>query len=349
MKLVVIACCQQNYSFGRVLEAASPKLRGNIEKYMRNINWGTLAQECKSMFKKTLDVFIDGIDSWAVKWLAGGGQVKAIVGELRAVQKQGPKMVDEAFTELKKLHSKMLGHELPVNTAALKTPSAKLPKPVKPVKPAVGTPAKPTKAPAAPAKVSKKTKDTKTNPSQPNATKNNTKKKAKPKKQNWLSGVPAEHITDYYAKRKHINFKKANNQGKLIEETTLPHNGIDHLWSQKGHPSKPFVVGETKSSIFDSLRLIAALPAEMAKQFDTIRAAEAADPVRNGKPNVFDSKASEARDGLANKRTGVDAGKESVVRGGVNKPDPDTGLPTQMSHAWIAYPGKPLPLPSYWT
>jgi hypothetical protein len=320
---------KQGHSFGRVLEAASPKLRGNIEKYMRNIDWGMLAQQSKSLFKKTLDVFIDGIDSWAVKWLAGGSQVKAIVGELRAVQKQGPKMVDEAFAELKKLHSKMLGHDIPRNTAALKAPSTK----------AHTSTQVPTKQPAkqpskTPTKVSTKPKDTKTNPSQPGTTKNNTKKKAKPKKQSWLSGVPAEHITDYYAKKKHINFKKANNQGKLIEETTLPHNGIDHLWNQKGHPTKPFVVGETKSSIFDSLRLMAALPAEMAKQFDAIRADEEANPVKNGKPNVFDS---EARDGLANQRTGVDASKEPQVRGGVNKPDPNTGLPTQMSHAWIAY------------
>jgi hypothetical protein len=114
---------------------------------------------------------------------------------------------------------------------------------------------------------------------------------------------------------------------------SLPHNGIDHLWSQKGHPTKPFVVGETKSSIFDSLRLMAALPAEMAKQFDAIRADEEANPVKNGKPNVFDS---QARDGLANQRTGVDASKEPQVRGGVNKPNAETGLPTQMSHRWIA-------------
>ena len=324
---------KQGHSFGRVLEAASPKLRGNIEKYMRNINWGTLAQECKSMFKKTLDVFIDGIDSWAVKWLAGGSQVKAIVGELRAVQKQGPKMVDEALTELKKLHSKMLGHELPVNTAALKTPSAKLPKPAKP---AVGTPtkpAKPGKTPTAPAKVSKKTKDTKTNPSQPNATKTNTKKKAKPKRNTWEKGVAAEHLTDYYVKGKHTNFKKVNNLGILIEEKSKGHGGIDHLWLNKSHAVKPFVVSDTKSSIFDSLRLVAALPAQFSKQFDALRLDEAANPLENGKPNTFDSK---GRDDLTTKRVRVSASKEDQVRGGVNRPNPETNLATQMSHKWIA-------------
>jgi hypothetical protein len=52
---------KQGHNFGRVLEAVSPALRGNVEKYMRKINWGQLTSECKGLFDKTIAAFIDGL------------------------------------------------------------------------------------------------------------------------------------------------------------------------------------------------------------------------------------------------------------------------------------------------
>lgn len=332
---------KQGHNFGRVLEGVSPKLRGNVEKFMRNIDWGMLTRETKELFDRAISAFSDGLDSWVVKSLAGRQQVTQIVDQLKAVQRQGPKMIDEAFVELKQLHAKMMRHDLPDTTAALNATTAKAAK--QETQQAAGTAAKSRKVepPTIPAKTKK---DSTQNHTTPDRTKSNTKKKAQPKKQKWHTGIPAEHITDYYVKKKHANFKKANNSGKLIEEHHLPHNGIDHLWSNKSHITQPFVVGETKSSIFDSFKLMAALPADLREKFDTLKAEEAANPTANNdKPNIFHS---EGRDQHANQKVkiGSEQNDEDAIKRGVNRPNEETGLRTQMSHAWIenALPNEKL-------
>ena len=174
----------------------------------------------------------------------------------------------------------------------------------------------------------------------PAAALSSTKKAAKPKKQQWRTGVPAEHITDYFVKHKHLTFEKVNNNGKLTEEHTLPHNGLDHLWSNRPNLDKPFVVGETKSSIFDSLTLIAALPADLREKFDTLRATDAETRTERGdKPNIFHN---DKRDEYADQVVDIGSSRKThkAVRQGVNKPGTNkdgkpTGLPTQMSHRWI--------------
>ncbi|SFU83936.1 hypothetical protein [Pseudoduganella namucuonensis] len=331
---------KQGHSFGRVLEAVSPKLRGNVEKYMRKVDWGMLAGEAKGLFTKVIAAFIDGLDSWIVKAVAGGPQVRQIIGELQAVQRSAPKMIDEAFGELKAMHAKMMGHELPGSTAAVAATTSKATR--REAQEAFGATASRQQIQAARTErklVAKRSQDVKANRASPNSTTASTKKKGQPKKRNWLSGIPAEHITDYYVKTKHVGFRKSNNGGKLTEEYSVPHNGIDHLWHNKVNIAKPFVVGETKSSIFDSFKLMAALPADLKANFDVLRANEAANPTPSGQPNIFHN---QNRDQHANQRVPIDGSpaNDESVRKGVNKPGVDkdgnpTNLATQMSHQWI--------------
>lgn len=314
---------KQGHNFGRVLEAVTPAVRGNVEKYMRKIDWADLSRECKGLFDKTIAAFIDGLDSWLARTLAGPDKIRIVIGELKSVQKNGSKMIDEAFAELKSMHSKMMGHELPRSTAAVNGTS---------VPRTTLTPAQQIRAERKLA--AKRSADAKANRAAPNTTSTSTKKKAKKKKQDDSTGIPAEHLTDYFVKKKHVNFKKANNGGRLIEEWSITHNGLDHLWSNRANAIKPFVVGETKSSVFDSLKLIAALPPDLRAKFAELRAEDAATRTDNDKPNIFHN---ESRDQQANKRVsiGSSASEQTAVRRGVNPPNTKTNLPTQMSHRWI--------------
>ncbi|MEH6435948.1 hypothetical protein [Massilia sp. DD77] len=324
---------KQGHSFGRILEAVSPKLRGNVERFMRNLDWGMLTRHAKSLFGRTMDAFIDAIDSWMVKVVAGRGEVAQMIAELRAIQRRGPQMIDSAFAELKKMHARMLGHDLPRNTAAV-TPTASRPRP--PASRSAASTGTRTRAsaPSPTGRVSTRPPvQERSARAQTNNATTSTRKAAKKKKQSWRSGIPAEHITDYYVRRKHAHFRKANNSGRLIEEHSLPHNGLDHLWHNNAG-GRPFVVGETKSSIFDSFALLGALPAELRDAFDVLRENEAANPTKSGQPNIFHS---EERDRLANRRVriGETEQDEKEVSKGLNRPNPDTGLATQMSHKWI--------------
>ncbi len=86
---------------------------------------------------------------------------------------------------------------------------------------------------------------------------------------------------------------------------------------------------------------MAALPKELQEKFNVLIADEAADPLKNSKPNIFDS---EAWDTHANRDVaiGYSDDHDAAVRRGVNPPGKNkqgepTRLPTQMTHAWIAY------------
>jgi len=267
-----------------------------------------------------------------------------VIDELNALKKNGDKMIDAAFTELREMHSKMMGHELAGSTAAVGATSSRAVK-HEVQETVASTAAKKTTAQAQKKEakvVAKKSQDVKSNSTPANTSKVDKKKAAKPKKQPPGTGIPAEHITDYFVKHKHVTFEKVNNNGKLTEEYSLPHNGIDHLWSNRPNLSKPFVVGETKSSVFDSLRLIAALPPDLRAKFEALREDDAKTLTKtNNKPNIFDNK---GRDAHANQEVAIGSTKEDedAVRKGVNKPGVKkdgnpTGLPTQMSHEWINY------------
>jgi hypothetical protein len=148
--------------------------------------------------------------------------------------------------------------------------------------------------------------------------------------------VPTEYMADSCTAKTRRNLKKANNAGRLWEEwDRAGRQGIDHVWVNKGEPLKPGVIGETKSSLFGAFRFMAALPADIRAQLSELGDTEAANPTASsGQPNIFHS---EGRDDL-DRRAKVDGTKENeeAIKRGVGKANPQTGLPTQMSHAWIA-------------
>jgi len=171
---------KKGHNFGRVLEAVSPAVRGNVEKFMRKIDWNMLIRESQSLLNNAIDTFIHGIDNWAVKAMAGGPQIRSVIGELLAIRKQGPRMINDAFADLKKVHASMMGHELPHTTAALGPASGKMAR--KEVQAVSGTFARKKTNLAARSKkklVAKKSKDATKNTAAPNTSKTNTKKRSR--------------------------------------------------------------------------------------------------------------------------------------------------------------------------
>jgi len=103
---------------------------------------------------------------------------------------------------------------------------------------------------------------------------------------------------------------------------------------QATNPVKPGVIGETKSSLLGAFAFMAALPSEIRDQLKELGDTEGANPTEGGTPNVFNS---EGRDGVdpSKVRVGGGQGAEDVLKKGLGKENPKTGLPTQMSHRWI--------------
>lgn len=319
----------------RVLDGLSPAIRGNVERFFRNVDWGAISSTVKGSFDSVMASFIKGLDSWIVKTVAGRGEVDLLITQIKQMRAQAPKMLDEAIAELKALWNKALGDKLPKSTAHGTPPKASAPS----TSSGGGGHAAAPDPKAPPNGVQRDRSDKPTlTPDKPR----NEQRRAAKKKKSFKSGVPAEHMADYWVAKNKRNLKKANNMGKLWEEWDKEgRQGIDHVWVQPGNSSKPGVIGETKSSLLGAFRFLAALPEDIRSQLSALSADETSNPTAataNGNkpvPNIFES---EGRDKVDSRTTiGSDAKTEEELKRGLGA---TKAKGIQLSHRWI---GESLP------
>jgi hypothetical protein len=313
----------KGHSLARVLDGVSPKLRGNVEAWMKNVDWAEIARVSRKTFDDTMNAFVNALDGWVLKTVLGRQEARHLIAQLEDLRKRAPKMLDDAIVELQKVYRKAIGEPLPVSTARVRgtTQAAKQEATAE------------TKTQAKQAATLKYDRSGQ-NPAGTQRRNSKTKREEEAKRQPWRTGVPAEHLTDYWIATTRRGYKKANLGGRLIEEHDKPgRQGIDHLWISNSSPNKPGVVVETKSSLFGAFRFMAALPADIRAQLSQLGDVEAANPTKGGQPDIFKS---EGRDDVP-QRTRVEGGKanEDELKKGLNKANPETGLPTQMSHKWV--------------
>jgi len=321
------------HSLPRVLDAISPSLKGNLEQWFRTVNWGSVASGLKRNFDDVMGAFIHGLDGWLVQTVMGKKEVAFLIEQIKDLRQRAPKMLDEAVQELQGLWKKAMGDAMPKSTAAHATPHA----PTAPHVPAEHAPhtSSAGEAPKAKAPESRKPekveKDHTASERTPTDGARTDKRRATKKKQKWQTGVPAEHITDYWCARNKRNLKKANNFGALWEEWhPAGRQGIDHVWMQSSHPTRPGVIGETKSSLFGAFRFLAALPKDIQEQLQALGKGEVENPTDNGQPNIFHS---EGRDAVSSAKAPAnqDGGEGELKKGLGNTKSKGV----QMSHRWI--------------
>jgi hypothetical protein len=301
----------------RILDGLSPSIRGNVERFFRQMDWGQIRGTVKDSFDKTMGAFIDGLDTWVVRSVVGRQEVRLIVEQLQQLRKTAPKKLDEALDELEALWRKALADGTPTSTHRGTPPRAPTP-----------TDALATAADAPRSVRRDRSPRPTSTPDQPRIEQRRAaRKKPKP----FRSGVPGEHMADYWVKQNKRNLKKANNMGRLWEEWDREgRQGIDHVWVQAGNTQRPGVIGETKSSLLGQFRFLAALPADIRAQLSALSQDEASNPTPSGTPDIFTS---EGRDGVTGRaRPGHDAQSEAELKRGLG----DTkSKGVQMSHRWI--------------
>lgn len=327
------------HSLPRVLDAISPSLKGNLEQWFRTVDWASVAGGLKHNFDEVMGAFIHGLDGWLVQTVMGKKEVAFLIEQIKDLRQRAPKMLDEAVEELQVLWKKAMGDAVPKSTAAHATPHA----PAAPHAPSEHVPTEHAphtssagEAPKAKAPESRKPekveKDHTATERAPTNAARTDKRRATKKKQKWETGVPAEHITDYWCARNKRNLKKANNFGKLWEDwDRAGRQGIDHVWIQTGNPVRPGVIGETKSSLFGAFRFLAALPKDIQEQLQALGKGEAENPTeKGGVPNIFDS---EGRDSMGKNKVPAnqDGGEHELKKGLGNTKSKGV----QMSHRWI--------------
>ena len=218
---------------GRILDTLPNKVRGNVEKWFRELDWVQYAREMSRSVDDILGGMIEVLEYHVTRWVLGREGVQRLVRQLDELRRMAARRIDEAMDSLRRMHQQALRDPLP--STAGHTPA--LPRPAPGARPTPGT--------RAPTTVRRTTAGTTTPAS---GTASATKRQSQRSTQNRAGiGVSGEHIADYYFVRRRHDRKKVSHQGKLFEMKQPGHRGIDHVWHGDRLPNG-YRVSDTKGS-----------------------------------------------------------------------------------------------------
>ncbi|MGQ9375390.1 hypothetical protein ACUM6W_16365 [Acinetobacter tandoii] len=214
---IVFKQLRSGKSMGAILDAIPSKtMRGNVEKWFRNLNWNAYTKQLQTTTTKIIDRLINVFDSWMTRAVLGQARLKTLVVQLRKMKTVANKQIEMVMKDLQLAHKKALATPYPNTTA--KAPIHK-------------TGSKPLNRTSAPhtQQNGQVFKNTRGNTAK-TGTQNTSTKRTSKKRSNKELGSGGEHITDYYFVKRKKNRSKINNNGVLYEYHDTGHNGIDHVW-----------------------------------------------------------------------------------------------------------------------
>lgn len=244
---IVFKQLRSGKAIGAILDAIPSKtMRGNVDKWFRNLNWSTYTKELQNTSNKMIDALIDVFDSWMTRAVLGNARLKTIVVQLKQMKRIADQKIEMVMKEMQGLHQKALATPYPNTTAKApiatrtptpptvtkaKTPSSPAPKTPTPTPTTTRKPPHSDPAPKTPqnGNVAKNTGSNSVTPGKKN-TSNRRKQLKKKKRSNKELGSGGEHITDYYYVKRMKSRAKINNNGVLYEYDDSGHGGIDHVW-----------------------------------------------------------------------------------------------------------------------
>ncbi|MDH5822341.1 hypothetical protein QFW77_04960 [Luteimonas sp. RD2P54] len=228
---------RQGRKMGRVLDALPNHLRGNVERWFRQLDWARYTRELTATFGRIMTGMIDVLENRVTRWVLGREGVDALVRQLRQLQQAAPRRIQEAMDSLRQSHQRALQDPLPTtagnstrspNTQRRATPGTQTGGNVRTTTAGTGTPAS----------------------GQARTTQRQSTAAAMGRQ---AIGVSGEHIADYYFVRRQRRRAKVSHRGTLYEmkqpngALSLGHHGIDHVWHASNLPHK-YRVSDTKGS-----------------------------------------------------------------------------------------------------
>ncbi|RPE28316.1 hypothetical protein EC846_2762 [Acinetobacter sp. BIGb0102] len=217
---IVFKQLRSGKGMGAILDSIPSKtMRGNVEKWFRNLNWNAYTKELQQTSNKIVDGLIDVFDSWLSRAVLGQARLKTLVSQLRKMKQVANRQIELVMKDLQSLHKQALATPYPNTTARA------------PIHQPSRNTTKNTNHSSAPQTSQNGQVVKNTGGSTANTGKLNTSTKRQAKKRtNQELGSGGEHITDYYFVKRKKNRSKINNNGVLYEYHDTGHNGIDHVW-----------------------------------------------------------------------------------------------------------------------
>ncbi|MDM9637422.1 hypothetical protein ABFP31_01270 [Acinetobacter nosocomialis] len=247
---IVFKQLRSGKAMGAILDAIPSKtMRGNVEKWFRNLNWSAYTKELQTTSNKMIDGLIDVFDSWMTRAVLGQARLKTLVLQLRQMKKVANKQIEMVMQDLQLAHKKALATPYPNTTAKAPVHTSGSKKPNS------------TSAPRT-QQNGQVLKNTSGNTAKTGSKNTSTKRESK-KRSNQELGSGGEHITDYYFVKRKKNRSKINNNGVLYEYHDTGHNGIDHVWHSNSIGHK-YRVTDSKSTNLASHKKLMTPKAAMA-------------------------------------------------------------------------------------
>ncbi|MEG0489458.1 MAG: hypothetical protein RR575_16210, partial [Acinetobacter sp.] len=220
---IVFKQLRSGKAMGAILDAIPSKtMRGNVDKWFRNLNWNSYTKELQTICNKIIDGLIDVFDSWMTRAVLGKARIKTLVTQLRQMKRVANQKIEMVMKELQAAHKKALVTPYPNTTAKAPIATRISPTARKPnIRPAPKTPQN--------GHVPKNTGGNSASPGGKNTSTRRAQLKKK-KRSNKELGSGGEHITDYYYVKRMKSRSKINNNGVLYEYHDTGHGGIDHVW-----------------------------------------------------------------------------------------------------------------------
>lgn len=219
---IVFKQLRSGKAMGAILDSIPNKtMRGDVDKWFRNLNWNTYTKELQTTSNKIIDGLIDVFDSWMTRAVLGNAKLKSLVTQLKQMKKVVNQKIDMVMKEMQAAHKKALATPYPNTTAKA------------PITSRTPTTSKPNNNPAPRTQqngnVPRNTGGNNASPGRQNTSTKRQQLKRK-RRSNQELGSGGEHITDYYYVKRMKSRSKINNNGVLYEYHDTGHNGLDHVW-----------------------------------------------------------------------------------------------------------------------
>ncbi|WP_454726751.1 MULTISPECIES: hypothetical protein [Cupriavidus] len=257
-------------AMARILDSLPATVRGNIEKWFRELNWAAYTAELIANTNRILDGLIDLFSTRVARWVLDKQGLQRLVAQLKGLKSKATQKITEAMDSLQVAHQHAMAQPIPNTTAHVPSlpnaphnspPGSHAPSPKPagsqaPRQPERQAPQSGTKHQDLPANTGGTTTPRQ---GQANA---QQRQSTNSKKGNNLTGVSGEHIADYYFVKSQTSRKKINNSDRaavnekgMLYEMLAPdgngtwsnHHGIDHVWYSHRLPAN-YRISDTKGT-----------------------------------------------------------------------------------------------------
>ena len=105
---IVFKQLRSGKSMGAILDAIPSKtLRGDVEKWFRNLNWNAYTKELQKTVNKMIDRLINVFDSWMTRAVLGQARLKTLVVQLRKMKTVANRQIEMVMKDLQLAHKKL--------------------------------------------------------------------------------------------------------------------------------------------------------------------------------------------------------------------------------------------------